>query len=280
VERKWAISATMSKRQSASGIARIKSSNVAFGEQKEFAAELDEDSEAEEEDRSAWLEFSDPEAKRRVAELEMVSGLLDKMHFNDESGLVSVIGPTLGFLDTDFVLSRDGDILGRASKVAPLPHSEDVRVVEVCKEMQGKIGLPDFPVVQYGITSPGGEVLAAELVGETLKVMCYPEKENEKPPQPHPLAGQQVVIGRVALRQLSRVQTSRILVMGGKSASRDELLRWFADVREFEYERELKRLRREIRVSRRNLDDRVSSSQQKIFPGVHRRVRTESTAIA
>jgi hypothetical protein len=46
-----------------------------------------------------------------------------------------------------------------------------VRVLEVREDLQGKIGQPDFPLVQYGVTNPGGEVLAAELVGETLKVL-------------------------------------------------------------------------------------------------------------
>jgi sulfur carrier protein ThiS len=115
----------MSKKNAAPKGGRGKSANVAFGVQKDVANEapdVDVDSEGEEEDRSGWVEFTDPEAKRRVVELETVSDLLKKLHFNEESGLINVIGPTLGFLDTDFVISRDGEILGRASKVStPLP---------------------------------------------------------------------------------------------------------------------------------------------------------------
>lgn len=245
----------------AKGGRSTKSANVAFGMQKDAAdaaPDVDVDSEGEEEDRTGWVEFTDPEAKRRVVELETVSDLLTRLHYNQEAGLVNVVGPTLGFLDTDFVISRDGEILGRASKVAPPPHQENVRVLEVREDLQGKIGQPDFAVVQYGITDLSGNVVAAELLGETLKGLRYPEKDHEDPALPHPHAGQQVIIGRVALRELSRVQTSRVLVFGGKSANRDELLRWFADVREFEYETELKRMKREIRVSKRALDAKAA----------------------
>lgn len=53
------------------------------------------------------------------------------LHFNPEYGLISIVGPMLGLIDDTYVLSLDGEILGRAGKHAPFPHGESVRVVEV-----------------------------------------------------------------------------------------------------------------------------------------------------
>ena len=116
---------------------------------------------------------------------------------------MSVIGPSLGLHDDTYVISMEGDVLGRACDSAPGPHRQHARVLEVkihgkihlhfhmcmldtfclakpdtigaCKsvlkivtrqvrkEFVESLGYPDFGEVRYGLTSAGGEVFAAQL---------------------------------------------------------------------------------------------------------------------
>jgi hypothetical protein len=70
---------------------------------------------------------------RHVTHMHMyqVESHIADLHFNGEYGLISVIGPSLGLHDGTYVISMEGDVLGRACDSAPGPHRQHTRVLEV-----------------------------------------------------------------------------------------------------------------------------------------------------
>ena len=141
--------------------------------------------------RDRWVPVSDDDARRRLRELQQVENFIKTVHNNTDTGLMKVIGPSLGVSGECCVLGLEGDVLGNASAAAPPPHHRDVRVLNIPPELQRKVGQPDFEKVELGLTGRGGEVRAAEFKQPRLQELVYPtHMPNTRPLQEHPKSGQ------------------------------------------------------------------------------------------
>jgi len=84
-----------------------------------------------------WIDLRDDDVRRRERQLAQVEAHIRDLHHNGEYGLVSTVGPMLGLVDETVVIDEDGEILGRADKMAPSQHHpKDTRVVEVSNRAQ------------------------------------------------------------------------------------------------------------------------------------------------
>ena len=124
-------------------------------------------------------------------------------------------------LETD-VLGLDGDIIGYATKRSPFPSNFGELVVELDPERYASQD------ATYGLADSAGFVFPAAFSGVGEHNLL---QESER------IGGDNNSIGQLVWKPKAGDHFIRVLVLGGNQRHRDELLRWYADIDEFEYEK-------------------------------------------
>jgi hypothetical protein len=189
---------------------------------------------------SKWLEFLDIHRNNRGTQVFLLSVwslrlappktilflqlnraecFVNDLYYNKEYGLKLVVGPSLGILGESDAIDLEGGILGHVIDPVVPPGCNNVVVDEES----------DLPF-RYCVADSSGYVFPGYVANQS-----FDRKNSRQDKFEQIRARETTAVGRLAWKP-NRDCSSRVLVMGGNQKSRDNFLRWYADVEFFEYE--------------------------------------------